>query len=300
MIYINLKGGLGNQMFEYAFALSLAERLNDEICLDMSGISNKTHNVYSLDHFNIGNVNVAKSSTLPKTKKMWLKIINSVLCRVDNKFGSKARYNIEKKFQKIFNRLGIYICADGYVKTYKTNSKIKYADGYFQSEKYFKNVSDEIKKVFTVKDEMLTKNQKIYNKINKTNSVCIHIRRGDYTKFSNHLVCTIDYYKKAMDIIKKKVKDAEFFIFSDDIPWVKENIKFKYDVNYVEGNNPNYEELRLMYSCKHFIISNSSFSWWAQYLSKNKDKVVVAPAKWFNNPKQRTDIMQDDWIKIKV
>lgn len=300
MIYVNLKGGLGNQMFEYAFALSLKERLKDEVCIDMSGISNKTHNIYSLNHFNIGEVKTVEYSALPRSKRICLRIINSILCRVNNSFGPRARYNIEKKYQKIFNKFGIYICVDGYVETFKTKSKIKYADGYFQSEKYFNNIGEKIKQVFTVKDEMLDTNKKIYNKIKKSNSVCVHIRRGDYTQISNHLVCTIDYYKKAMDVINKKVSNAEFFIFSDDIPWVKENIDFKYKVNFVEGNNPNYEELRLMYSCKHFIISNSSFSWWAQYLSTNNDKVVVAPSKWFNNPDQRSDIMQENWIKIEV
>ena len=100
--------------------------------------------------------------------------------------------------------------------------------------------------------------------------------------------------------MKKKVKNAKFYIFSDDINWVKNNIDFGCDVTFVEGNNPNYEELRLMYTCKHFIISNSSFSWWAQHISSNPKKVVIAPNKWFNNKDQVCDIFEENWIKIEV
>ena len=299
MIYIKLKGGLGNQMFEYAFAVALSNKCNDEICLDLSGISNETHNVYSLNHFNIGDVKKVNCSKLPITKKISLKIINFILSRVGNK-NAKTRYNLEKKYQKKFNKFGLYICSDGYIDMNSCKSKVKYADGYFQSEKYFKEYSSQIKDIFQVKTPKMKKNNELFSKIKNSNSACIHIRRGDYTKFTNHLVCTIDYYKKGMKILKEKFPDIQFFIFSDDINWVKENIKFDYDVNYVEGNNPNYEELRLMYTCKHFVISNSSFSWWAQYLSNNKDKVVVAPSKWFNNSNQVSDIMMDEWIKIDV
>ena len=140
-------------MFEYAFALSLAEKLNDKICLDMSGISNKTHNVYSLNYFNIGKIKTVEKTEISKFKKICLKVINSILYRMENKFGGMTRYKIEKKFQKIFNKLGFYLCSDGYVKMYQTKSKDKYADGYFQSEKYFKNVEKKIRKVFTVKEE---------------------------------------------------------------------------------------------------------------------------------------------------
>ena len=300
MIYINLKGGLGNQMFEYAFALSLAERTKDEICIDLSGISNVTHNIYSLNHFKIGNVRKINKVKFNKLQQKVYDINNAILYKVEQKFGSIGKYKMEKISQRLLNIFGIYMCCDGYIKTYKTFSKVKYAEGYFQSSKYFKNIDSKIRKVFQVKTPILKKNEKLLQRINKTNSVCVHIRRGDYTKFTNHLVCTIDYYKKGMNIIKEKYKDAQFFIFSDDIEWVKNNISFDYKVNYVEGNNPNYEELRLMYSCKHFVISNSSFSWWAQYLSKNNQKTVVAPSKWFNNPNQITDIFEDSWIKVDV
>lgn len=300
MIFLKLQGGLGNQMFEYAFARALSIRTNDKICLDMSGLTNLTHNVYSLDHFNITNVETINNYHVEKNKKLGYKISNHFIWRAYNKGGLRKKFKIEKKMQIVFNTFGIYSCTDGYVKTYKSLSKDKYVEGFFQSSKYFSKYIDIIKNELLVKDKILPQNKDILKEIKKSESICIHIRRGDYTVVTNHLVCTIEYYKKAVELMKSEIKNPRFFVFSDDINWVKENIDFNCNVTYVEGNNPNYEELRLMYSCKHFIISNSSFSWWAQYLSKNKNKIVVAPSRWFNDKNQICDIYEENWIKIEV
>nr|MBP3259349.1 alpha-1,2-fucosyltransferase [Bacilli bacterium] len=299
MIYIKMQGGLGNQMFEYAFAKALSLKLNDELTLDLSGITNVTHNVYSLNHFKV-KANIVDNYDVANKKKIAFKVKEHFLWRAFNKNGIKGKYKVEKNMQWLFNMMGIYTCTDGYVKMYKSLTKDKYLEGYFQSSKYFDEYKDVIRKEFTVKDKVLDRNKKLLEKIKKEESVCIHIRRGDYTKVTNHLVCDIDYYKKAFNLMKSKVPNAKYYIFSDDIEWVKENIDFGKKVNYVEGGNPNYEELRLMYSCKHFIMSNSSFSFWAQYLSTNKKKVVIAPSKWFNDPNQICDIFEDSWIKIDV
>lgn len=300
MIYIKLQGGLGNQMFEYAFARALSLKTNDKICFDMSGITNLTHNVYSLQHFNIIDVDTVENYDVKKQKKIGYKVLNHFTWRAFNKGGLQKKFKIEKNMQFVFNAFGIYYCTDGYVKTYKSLSKDKYLEGFFQSSKYFKKCDELIKKELRVKEKILPSNEKILKEIKNSQSVCVHIRRGDYTVVTNHLVCTIDYYRKAITLMKEKVKKAKFYIFSDDIEWVKKNLGFDKDVIFVEGNNPNYEELRLMYSCKHFIISNSSFSWWAQHLSSNKSKIVIAPSRWFNDKEQICDIFEDSWIKIKV
>ena len=300
MIYIRLQGGLGNQMFEYAFARALSLRFNDQICFDKSGLTNLTHNVYSLDHFNITDTGFVDNYNPQTKKKVGYKIMSHFTWRAYNKGGLKKKYKVERKLQFLFNIFGIYYCTDGYVKTHRSLSKDKYLEGYFQSTEYFKEYDEVIKKELIVKDRVLQKNKKLLEEIEKGESVCVHIRRGDYTIVTNHLVCTIDYYKKAVKLMKKKIKNYKFYIFSDDINWVKENIDFGCDVTYVEGNNPNYEELRLMYTCKHFIISNSSFSWWAQHLSSNDNKVVIAPSKWFNDKNQVCDIYEDNWIRINV
>ena len=138
--------------------------------------------------------------------------------------------------------------------------------------------------------------------IENSNSVCVHIRRGDYIG-SSFDICTEAYYQKGMDIIASKVENPTFYIFSnssEDLQWIKENYHFSYDLVYVDLNNCDYEELRLMYTCKHFIISNSTFSWWGAYLSTNEEKVVIAPSKWNQDYKVVEDLYLDHWIKVGV
>ena len=149
----------------------------------------------------------------------------------------------------------------------------------------------------------MSKNIDLYNIINSSNSICVTIRRGDFISVEEnkklHYVCNEDYFYRAMDIIAKKVNNPKFIIFSDDIEWVKNNMNFKYDVLYEEGNDPIWEKLRLMYSCKNFIISNSTFSWWAQYLSRNERKIVISPNRWFNN-EYESKLIDNKWILLDV
>ena len=146
---------------------------------------------------------------------------------------------------------------------------------------------------------MVTENEKLYKKITESESVCVTIRRGDYlndTFRNDFYLCTPKYFIEAMRIMKSRVPNAKFFIFSDEPEWCKENIPFPFECEYESGIDPVWEKFRLMYSCKHFIISNSTFSWWAQYLSRNKNKVVIAPNKW-RNGSYTWDIYKDqNWL----
>lgn len=294
MIRLRLMGGLGNQMFQYATLRSYMLEYKDKGIISLDGITNKTHNVYSLNYFNVN------KEVEIKDKGGFKSTLNHLIYGFYCVFLVKRKngYKIMKNIQPILNKLGIYCVPDGYIKLIKSKSNNKTFVGYFQSIKYFDKYKDVIREELHVKTKVLKRNIELLEDIKRTNSVCIHIRRGDYVG-SNHQVCSIDYYIKGIKEIKKKTVSPKFFIFSDDIDWVRENIDFKEKVTYVEKGNPNYEELRLMYSCKHFIISNSSFSWWAQYLTDNKDRITVAPTRWFQNSNQRVDIYQDDWIKIE-
>ena len=133
---------------------------------------------------------------------------------------------------------------------------------------------------------------------------CITIRRGDFvTNINNKKVydiCDVDYFQKAIQIIKNKVENPVFFIFSDDVEWAKNNINFYGCQVYSEdGTDTLDEKLRLMSSCKHFIISNSTFSWWAQYLSNYDKKIVISPNKWYATNLE-SNLLEDNWIKISV
>ena len=148
-------------------------------------------------------------------------------------------------------------------------------------------------------------NRVLLKEISNCNSVCVHIRRGDYLdpRWSYLNVCTENYYIKAIEYVKEKIDCPIFYIFSnthEDVLWIKKNYNLAgINVKFVDLNNPDYEELRLMYHCKNFIISNSTFSWWAQYLCQNDSKMVVAPSQW-NNQANSENIYMDNWHIIEV
>ena len=156
----------------------------------------------------------------------------------------------------------------------------------------------------TPKEPLQPQNEELYNKIKNTNSVCVTIRRGDFMNEKNKgtfYICDNTYFGNALAYIKKCLPDCTFFGFSDDIDWVKNNMEFPGEVYYESGVDPVWEKLRLMSACKHFVLSNSSFSWWAQYLSNEKKKIVVAPDIWYKTGKHaKADLYQDDWKLIHI
>ena len=170
-------------------------------------------------------------------------------------------------------------------------------DGYFQSEKFFENCTKKIKRIFDIKMSEDLCEIKGFDEGKK--QIGIHIRRGDYLKYpDHHPTQDLSYYHKGIQYIREKTKeDFQIVVFSDDLDWCKEN----FSKDYLYPNADEVETLFLMTRCHHYVICNSSFSWWGAYLSKNKDAIVVAPKLWFGpayahfNTK---DIYCKDWIKI--
>ena len=276
-IELILSGGLGNQMLQYAYAR--------KVQLDSGNCKLVINTVlYDSDRFK------RNFSLMQFFLNEDVDVINKAhpLIRVAGGFSNY----FEKTIYNIFSFFNICIWRS---KKYRKLKDCQYIYGYFQSEKYFHKYARLIKKELHVKTRTEQKNIAILNRINSTNSVCIHIRRGDYIS-ENLLMCDQKYYETAISYMKAELDNPTFFLFSDDIKWVKDNYK---DANYVyvENANKDYQELELMYNCKHFIMSNSSFSWWAQYLSDYDDKIVIAPAKWMPNDIV-SDIYMDNWCII--
>jgi len=177
-------------------------------------------------------------------------------------------------------------------------------DGFWQNAKYFKNIEKEIREEFTLRKPLDEKFANISRQIENIPSVSIHIRRGDYVNDPKtkavHNVCDLDYYNKAIDIIKTNVNNPTFFVFSDDIDWVSKNLEINSPTFWVSNlKSKDYEELILMSKCKHNIIANSSFSWWGAWLNQNPDKIVIAPKQWLiNKTADELDILPPRWIKI--
>ncbi len=180
-----------------------------------------------------------------------------------------------------------------------------YLDGYWQSERYFKEIEPTIRDEFRAKEPLAGKNKELGDLVLSVNAASLHVRRADYV--TNPLAnlwngtCDVDYYVRAISTIASTVENPHFFVFSDDIEWARQNIPLDHNAVYVDHNNAatNYEDLRLMSLCKHNIIANSTFSWWGAWLNRNPDKVVIAPQKWFQTPKMDTrDLVPDTWITL--
>ncbi|MDP2705012.1 MAG: alpha-1,2-fucosyltransferase [Patescibacteria group bacterium] len=289
MIIVNLIGGLGNQLFQYAVGKRVALVNQTELKLDISGFETYKLHAYSLQHFNIVE-QIATSKEVAWFKKY-----------------QKKKGRIWFLYNRLIANDAIYIQERGF----PLNQKVMdlkspaYLDGYWQTEKYFKQIEDIIRKEFTVKDELTGRNKEVAEEIKKTSSVSLHVRRADYVTNArtneHHGTCDSAYYNKAVSIIAEKVETPHFFVFSDDMDWAKKNIILNYPITYVDHNSAatNYEDLRLMSLCKHNIIANSSFSWWGAWLNNNPQKTIIAPQRWFLTDKMDTrDLIPNTWIKI--
>jgi hypothetical protein len=292
MIIVQLIGGLGNQLFQYATARRLASIHNVPLKIDITRFFSYTLHSYSLHAFNIIE-NLAGEEDLIRVQKPFstelkspLKIIKTKLYRMDPIISVR-----EKHFH--FNPEILNLPDNTYL------------EGYWQSEKYFKDVEKIIRNELTFKIPPDPINKEFGDKILSVNSVSLHIRRGDYVTDpitnETHGVCDIEYYQKAIGEIVKIVANPHFFVFSDDPEWAKSHIKIDAPTEYVTHNDSskNYEDIRLMSMCHHNIIANSSFSWWGAWLNSNPRKMVIAPKKWFRKPDINTeDLIPESWTLI--
>lgn len=285
MIITKIFGGMGNQMFQYALGRHLAYKNQTELKLDVSAF--KTYKLwdYTLGHFNI----IENFATQSEIMAFNLK-------RKFNIFFGPDKKNILYFEKENFKFEPAVLNCRGNV----------YLEGYWQLEKYFKDIGEIIRKDFTFRDEPAGDNRKMLELIRNTNSVCLHIRRGDYiTNLKANKIfgtCSVDYYNKSLEFIKQNLKEPHFFVFSDEPEWAKANIKTEASTVYVTHNPPDkgYEDFRLIKECKNFIIANSTFSWWGAWLAENKDKIVLAPAQWRVVNIDTADILPAGWLKIKV
>lgn len=287
MIVSKIIGGLGNQMFQYATARALTLRQSYELSLDISGFDDyKLHN-YGLYHFDI-------IDSIYEKINLKAQFSSSILNQVYNKFSLSRKISCIVEDGLKFNPSILY-CKDNV-----------YLDGYWQSEKYFKDFAANIRRDFTYKNPPKELNLLLMNEIDSVESVSVHIRRGDYVSNTQtnsvHGVCDFEYYQSATNYIESKLgKKINYFIFSDDPAWVRANMEFGHDAVYVDHNDAsnNFEDMRLMSACKHHIIANSSFSWWGAWLNPNEDKIVIAPKRWFKTTTlDSNDIVPDNWIRL--
>ena len=299
MIIVNLKGGLGNQMFQYAIGYCLSKKKNTSLYFDTRlmeehKINPPPRNVprdYDLDVFDI-------EKKLVKKKDLFKVLLFSKNYRI-RKYTTIAldKLNLFAFYEK--NRLYDQRILD-------SKYKNLYLDGLWQSEKYFKHNRDDILKIYNFdKIKNNSENVNFLNKINFNKSICLNVRRTDFINNPEHNLVNIQYYKKAIQKIQSIIgNDIELYIFSDDLDWCKKNFSFINKKFFIEHNLAGYKfynYLYLMSNFKNFIIPNSSFAWWAAWLSEKNDKVIIVPEKWSGLVNQELiDIIPQNWIKIKL
>ena len=279
MIITKITGGLGNQMFQYAVARAISIKNNDIMKLDITAYETYTlHNGYRLNIFNIKE-NIA-------TEKEIIKFIGkrNILNKVLNKFNFNKNIFKEKE-RTIFDK-EVFLKKDIYL------------DGYWQTEKYFINIRKELLKDFTIKEKNTTIVNNYLNKISISNSVSIHVRRGDYFKHPEIGILDISYYIDAVKYINKKIKNPIFYIFSNDIEWCKLNFDFIDNKVFICDTKTEIDDMTLMKNCKHNIVANSSFSWWSAWLNEYKMKIVVAPKKWMVINPNNYKWSPSNWVEL--
>jgi hypothetical protein len=290
MITVRIKGGLGNQLFQYASAYSLSRRLNQPLQLDTSFFPEQTLRGYKLEFLNIELKDIASKLPFP-IELLKNKYINKAFRKLHSTIPlKKPVYLLENKSDIVDEFFAI-------------ESKDVYIDGYYQSEKYFKEYRDSIIKQFSINYEESTEYHEILNEIVSTNSVAVHVRRGDFLKAqynynSNHYLLSEQYYFNALEYIDSILVNPTYFWFSDDIEWVKRNFSERINFRFVTMRTPNadIDELMLMKNCKNIIAANSTFSWWASWLNDNPEAIHVCPEKRYGN----ANMIPDDWVKISV
>ena len=314
MKIVKINGGLGNQMFQFAFYKALQHSNNNDVFIDLSAYQGKQfqdginllHNGFELPElFSI----TYQEAPLKDVKKLSTQPTN-LLNRVLRKYFTKKTHFIDKNFG--FNEELIS-------KPLPSNI---YLEGYWQTEKYFSHIKDELLKDFSFKTPLSKKNLDILEDAG-TETVSIHIRRGDYLKTQTLNVCSKDYYLNAIKLLFSKANPKSILVFSDDIPWCKSDLKLEeYITNILKLNNikifyidwntgkDSYQDMQLMSKCKYHIIANSSFSWWGAYLDPNPEKIVIAPSVWnlreLNPSIDRyyknsyNDILPSSWIRAEI
>ncbi len=287
MVIVRIWEGLGNQMFQYAFARALqAKRIEVSLDLDKSydemfvKYKNNAVRENSIHNFNIS----IPSIDVRKYKKYEYIYQNTRLRKILFFLGKHSlwKYRFYEERKQCYSEKSARIKGDYYVK------------GWFQSEKYFKNIRGILLKEFVPK-EKVTIPSELHSILRESESVSIHVRRGDYVKTNR--VMNIAYYKKAIGLMKKIYRNPYFVVFSDDIVWTKDHIGLNERCFYVNENKTlkDYEELFIMSRCKSNIISNSTFSWWSAWLNQNKEKNVIAPRSWLEGQK---NIVPNEWIVL--
>jgi len=288
MVIVKLNHGLGNQLFQYATGRSLARQLGTRLILDTSEYSSSSFRQYKLNHFGISQpiLNPLAQFAIRKLRK---RALTSIRLLAHN-YGI-FRFVIDKE--------------RGFDKTLPAQGRNLHLEGFWQSERYFAGLRETLLSELTLPAPIQPEARQMWARLPEEISVCVHIRRGDYVSTehgqTHYSTCGLEYYAAAMAYLGERVAGAKYYFFSDDPDWVQAN--FTPADNRVFVASPaarsDIEDFSLMMNCRHFIIANSTFSWWAAWLGKHPDKLVIAPRNWYRSSRNTDkDLVPDHWVRL--
>jgi len=308
VVIVRLKGGLGNQMFQYAAARALATARGVRLGLDLAAFDADPRRRFELDRLPISATVASPGAVFrltgrPQTRRQ------RALCRAARALARMAGVPSQREFD-LLRPLGV----DRRVYTephfhfdpnFQSLPADIYLDGYWQSERYFAGIADELRRELTVGAAAQAEVRDLEAAIRSAESVGVHVRRGDYVTEERtaayHGTCDPEYYRAAAERVREVAGRPHFFVFSDDPEWVRSHLAFLSPstiIGHADRTRP-HEDMRLLSLCRHAIIANSSFSWWGAWLSDHPGKRVVAPARWFSDPSIDTsDLLPPQWTRL--
>lgn len=314
LIYIDMNGRCGNQFFQYAFARKLS-MMNGNMPMQID-----FHNVERWRRktgFDSYRNELSDFCTIPFQAVMesgdslsaygteHQKRIRRMYAKIRAAQTHLKKLRLADKWQDYMQKHGVYRDDEFVIIPQKCKSEDIFVRGYFEDPSYFADMRDLLIREFTPKQPPKEKNKALYTIIEERESVCVSFRvwndiQDDKKELNARDVCSQQYYTEAVAKMKELHPNACFIVFSNNIEWVRKNFDFPGDVYYEEGSDEVWEKIRMMYSCKHFIMSTSTFCWWAQYLCRNEQKSVIAPDRWTNDDDRVCRLMEDSWIRIKA
>jgi hypothetical protein len=302
MIVVKVAGGLGNQLFQYAAARALSLKFNTELKLDLRFFDQpKYRKSFQLAPFNLPYIiatefECKKLSNRPGNK--FIKLLKKNGIQFPPYY--RPSHLVEDDIMKLLT-----------LNTLKLDSDY-YLEGWLGNEMYFKDYRNILLNDLNIDHNLKSHNKKYLSLIEQSNSVSVHIRRGDYLSSAYFNKLSSKYYHDAIQYLQLKIEHPVFFFFSDDIQWVKDNYSYLDHTVFIEGNskmlgafstNGAIDDLMLMRSCKHNIMANSTFSWWGAWMNTNTEKIVVTPQKWYENKKaqlwyETSNFIPGQWVRL--
>lgn len=286
MVVVKIWGGLGNQLFQYAFGKFLSAKLNTQVKFDIR--TSLQSSLFIQRDFGLGGLNTRVETASPAELNKLKYFSNLTLAR----FERKAAQTFPYFFKTHFVEPGNYKSVEAM--SFRDNC---YYEGYWQSYKYLSSNEPLLRQEITFKTGVPAEITGSLSQIGSSVSVSIHIRRSDYLTLDHLVVCGMEYYNRAILYFKEKYPGAVFYIFTDDINWCRQNFIGE-EYIFIQGNTP-FEDMFLMSRCRHNIIANSTFSWWGAWLNNNSGKEIIVPAKWFKDRDiNYDDLLPPGWIRF--